>query len=373
MRVHTHPLAGLGPPPPLSWVGAAWMPAVVPRLPAHLAEQAWGRQALQRGRGLVLPWPHGGAPAGGQDCAAPSGALAPGNRRGSALPWAARAAAPGWGRTGRARRGALGRPAGARALGRGPARSHGGGARQGPRAPQSPQGRAPAPAPRAAGGGRAAAHHHTRPRPPWAPADVLSRERARWQGARVVQHRHQGRRRPPLRRTQRARVAATGRARLVAWALPADTITPLHTLCRAAAPPRDGWCTVGWGAGGGWPHGGSRYRARGQQHASRRACRACVACGALAHGSGCLRTPQDARGWSNEPIQPLTDGTWWQKSFVMVSLGRDVKYAQMGITRCICHDSVRHNAQLHHQDTERARIPRSPRSCILYSGMMRTA
>jgi hypothetical protein len=151
MRVHTHPLAGLGPPPPLSWVGAAWMPAIVPRLPAHLAEQAWGRQALQRGRGRAPPWGHGGAPAGGRDRAAPSGALAPGNRRGSALPWAARAAAPGWGRTGRARRGALGRPAGARALGRGPARSHGDAARQGPRAPQSPQGRAPAPAPLGAG------------------------------------------------------------------------------------------------------------------------------------------------------------------------------------------------------------------------------
>ena len=53
MLVHKHHTDGLVTPPPLSLVGEAWTTAVVPRLPANLAEQARMLKAFQRVRGLA--------------------------------------------------------------------------------------------------------------------------------------------------------------------------------------------------------------------------------------------------------------------------------------------------------------------------------
>ena len=55
MLVHQYHPDGLVPPQPLSWVGAAWTTAGVPRVPATLAEQARGLKACQRVRGLAPP------------------------------------------------------------------------------------------------------------------------------------------------------------------------------------------------------------------------------------------------------------------------------------------------------------------------------
>jgi hypothetical protein len=71
----------------------------------------------------------------------------------------------------------------------------------------------------------------------WAPADVRSIYRARWQVELVLNKMKQLLRLNQIRRPHLARVEATVRAGLVAWALHADTTTQLRTLCRARASP----------------------------------------------------------------------------------------------------------------------------------------
>jgi hypothetical protein len=377
MLVHTHHTDGLVPPQPLALLGEAWTTAVVPRLPANLAEQARGLQAFQRVRGLAtppdlwrgllasvlgplatrrlgawavligladlseaawrkrlrtshawrrwlvgellaapeapaLPWPRPagrlllvdastlGQPGGpGDDWRRPraSALLAGRMHHGSVTDrhggepleryrWRGGAVSGADRGDGYRRRGATaGRQQADGVVRLHPAplpleteagqpchvrrwlRHRGGAAREwrgwwrwagqrylvrrvaatlAPPAPRRARGRARRNAPKAgrtlttptlavAGGWLLIT---TLAPGPWSTADVLDISRARGPVARVLQKMPQWLRLNPMRRTHLARVAATVRALLVAWALHEDTTTQLRTLFRATAPPQ---------------------------------------------------------------------------------------------------------------------------------------
>jgi Transposase DDE domain len=71
----------------------------------------------------------------------------------------------------------------------------------------------------------------------WSSTDVLSLYRARWQGERVLKKMKQLLRLNQIRSKHLTSVEATGRALLMAWALPEDTPTLLRTLVSASTPP----------------------------------------------------------------------------------------------------------------------------------------
>ena len=150
----------------------------------------------------------------------------------------------------------------------------------------------------------------------WSTADVLSIYRARWQGELVCKKMNQLLRLNQMRRTHLASVEATVRALLIAWALHEDTTTPLRTLCRATAPPQTLVVSSGLLSGLGAGHiaaAGTGQRPAARLHVCLPRLRRFYA---LAYGSGCIRTPQYARGWSHEPIHTLTDGTRWHEGLL---------------------------------------------------------